>query len=485
MRGGKFIAALFVIGIVLLITYVKSNTLNEISEWNQFSVSSRAITEIEKNISNLNSKQKNKEIRDLLIQVDDGVDLSKFNAKDQERLCRLYDKYNLDAQLRGCYRKIINSRASDDETKAWIRIVKKQLTYNDNGYGPDNLFEHSLEWLVNEFSSVDTSDNIELLTLLNNIPLSSMDIHDRYQISKTLLQYSFESEKAKAMLFDIIRSSNDINITSKSYFVLARYELEKGNLEDAFDLYSEYIDEFNDKEDLSYFVSKAQQRLLQISIELGANQDIDDAVAKLLDQAAGSSDLRIEFDVARKLSAEGLQKEATEIFKLGLQKVQTNDLDSLSLYQKVRIYAEIVRAGNVVGLDFPTHDGYVKIIDNILGNGLHEGLTSDKELNYLYSQFLLWAAEGYRLHHKFNLSEIYLARFIAIYPDSKDYEYAVYRFLISCVELQCHENRHKPILVYAPAEGGFIAEKTIGTFSSLFQDVHKKAWKGEIQKWLD
>lgn len=484
MQKTKIIVSALVVctGIGFTLSSTGSNVL--VDEWNRFDTPSRVVTEIDRDVKKLNSANRPDEIQKLLSDVYNGLDLASYNAMSKERLCTLYDSYNMSLELRSCYRDIINSEKDEDDIKAWIRIAKKQLKYNQDRSDGETLYNRVHDRVANTLSTIDASSNTDVLIALVSVSDDRLDEYDRYQVAKTLLQYDYQTDKAQTMLWDLIGSTTRLALASRSYFVLGRYALDQHDYQTAYKIYSQYVVQFAGEAEMAYFVSKAHQRLLQLSVELGLVTEVESNKQKLMQHASSIRDLRSSFDAARKLADQGMMEEALTMFDRGVASVATRS-QVFTFYERLRLYTEIIRTGNDIGVDFELQNGYIKLADEMTKYGLHDEIKVSKEARYLYSQFLLWSAEAYYLHDRPETAEGYYGRYIASFPDSKDYEYAVYRFLALCGKRQCNQDGDELIFVMLPNDNGLWSKTAIGTLTSLTADVRNTAWKGEISKWLN
>lgn len=455
----------------------------DIAEWNSTTKKSYAVSEISQRAKELNADKNGKEINNFLAAVSSHLDTDDLNAKDKERLCRLYKRFGLSQEYSECQNDIILKGYGPADVKAWIRSAKAQLILNATGRGSGGLKALAQSKFNSWRYGIDAYSNDSLLSALSSIDASILDQNDRYQIAKTQLLYEFNESEAVDNLRLIIENSDNDQLVSRSYFVLARYYLKREDLESAENLYTEYAEVFGTSADFAFFVNKANQRRLQIQLARGAAPGIYKAKEDLIAFVGEAEDLRISFDTARKLAEAGHNRDALEVYIDGVKRLESSEVDKLPLYKLIRLYVEVVRSGNAIGVGYELQNKYIHLVDQKLEYGLSEDLQKGDELSYLYSQSLLWAAEAYTIHEKYRSAENFYGRFLKQFPESPDYEFALYKLLSICSETRrCHTDETIQVLV--PVSNGYREEQDLGSFSVLATHIKNTAWKGEIQKWL-
>jgi hypothetical protein len=456
----------------------------DIEKWNSTTKKTYVVSEVVRRTKELNRNKDGQEINKFLTAVSSGLATDELNAKDKERLCRLYKRFSVSEAYSECQNDIIQNGYRQNDVKAWVRSAKTQLKINASGRGSGTLKTRVKAKFNSWWQGIDPYSNDSILSALSSIDASILDQHDRYEIAKTQLLYRFNEADAVDDLRSIIENSNNDQLVSRSYFVLARYFLERDDLAAAGQLYTEYTELFGVKPGYAFFVNKANQRRLQIQLASGDAPEIYRAKEDLIAFVGETEDLRVSFDTARKLAEAGHNRDALGVYIDGVKRLESSELDKLPLYRRIRLYVEVVRSGNAIGVGYDIQNRYIQLVDQKLEYGLSEDLQNSDELSYLYSQALLWAAEAYTIHEQYRLAENFYGRFLKQFPESPDYEFALYKFLSICSEIRkCYADQTIHVLV--PVGNGQREEQDLGDFSALAKHIRNTAWKGEVQKWLD
>lgn len=411
---------------------------------------------------------------------------TRFDLNDAERLCSALKRYGQLVLYVDCLQTGLTG-AQADIPKTRIRLSRRLIREWEREAAQDrtiiDMVHHGYTGLKYRLLfDHDIGSIHSILEDLNGIAADQLDEQDRLTILSLNLKYESRVNASLSALMELAHQAENPVVAGKAYFIVGRHHIDHDQCPEAISVFNQYIDRSHDGTGDAKFIQKAFQRILYCQTQLG--MDVSDELKdKILTVITTGGDLSAYFELSRHFYDRGDYATARSLFSTGIQRFDAQAPGKAIDFKKIKASTSLIRSALLFE---DTHAKAEDVIrqtekDTAYGNLIVQ--SKDAELTYIYTQFLLWTYHYHESEGDYVTARHFLLKLIALFENSKDFDYAVAQLALLCKKAGCTAQEEFSVVIPS-ADNGSLSKVSIGGFSSFVDKMSDSTWKSKVKEWM-